>query len=248
MPMSFSDFDFDAFLNEHITEKQEKRKRIIGHFWATDLGKCHRQVYYSFISPKTFTPKSQRIFMAGSIIHDYLQKAAVGQHGKMFKDVILERRTEFTDKETGIVISGRMDIIVVPHEGEPFVVELKSINEKGFGMKKSASYSHRCQLNTYLHSEGLHHGLLVYINKTDLAVRAFRFGYDEKMHASVMRNLNMINSNLQQSKLPPKVVGEKWQCRYCSYQEECASNNNPALHNRLFPDRQVPVEQVVVDE
>lgn len=248
MSIGFSEFDFDVILDEFVTGKEEVRKRVIGHFWATDLGKCHRQVYYSFVVPKAFPQKTRRIFTAGGIVHDYLQKVVLEHAGRSFRSVFLEKRTEFTDKESGIVISGRTDIIVVPHEGEPFVVELKSINENGFHLRKSASFSHRCQLNTYLHSEGLHHGILVYVNKTDLAVRAFRFGYDEKLHASIMQNLKTILCALQQSKLPPKLMDEKWQCRYCSYQEECERSENPALHNRLFPDRKVPVEQVVVDE
>lgn len=248
MTAESGEIDFDAILDAFVVGEQERRKREIGHFWATDLGKCKRQVYYGFTIPREFRPTKQRIFRVGSLLHEYLQKVMKAQEGKGFQSVWLERYAKVTDTLTDLIITGRIDLFFIPVAGDPFPVELKSINERGFNLNKEPQFTHKCQLNLYMRSERAKFGYIVYVNKTNLAVRAHRLEYSEGLFNRSMDDMRSVLLFLRQCKLPPKDVRENWECNYCSYKAECDRNDNPALHDRLFPDRRVPVEQIVADD
>lgn len=233
-------FDLDALIDDHLDRQQKKEKRVreIGRFWATDFGKCKRQVYYSFTNPKEFDRSNRKIFSVGNIIHDFLQSVLKEREGDLFSLVWNERHVTITDTETNLIITGRIDTLLnPPSPDKPFILEFKTENEKAFMLRKSPLYSHKNQFNLYLRSQRLDYGYIIYINKTDMSIKAFKVEFDEALFQRCLRDARDIYWHLQHSKLPMKKPKAHWECSYCRFKSECDTNENPALHKKLFPNR-----------
>lgn len=232
-------FDLDALIDDHLDRQQKKEKRVreIGRFWATDFGKCKRQVYYSFTNPKEFEASKRKIFSVGNIIHEFLQAVLKEREGELFKLVWNERYMTITDVETNLIITGRIDTLL-QHADESFIVEFKTENERAFSMRKTPLLSHKSQFNLYLRSQRLSYGYIVYINKSDMSLKIFRVDFDEEVFQRCMRDARDLFWHLQHSNLPMKKPSAFWECGYCKYKEECDKNDNPALHAKLFPNKE----------
>jgi len=248
--MAENEIDLNALLDAQINSEESVRKRELGHFWATDMGKCKRQVYYSFTNPKTFPPSKKRIFRTGIIMHDYIQKLLKGLEGAVFKEVWSEKYISVTDTETDLIITGKIDTFIMPSEGAvPVIFEFKSENERSFAKRDEPAFHHKCQLTIYLRSQRLPFGYMVYINKTTMELHQMKVLYSESLFTSIMRHTRDIYWHLKNSKLPQKTARASWECNYCPYQEDCKRSDNPALHNRLFPNRvKVDVSEVNKEE
>jgi CRISPR/Cas system-associated exonuclease Cas4 (RecB family) len=230
------DFDLGAMLDSFVGNLHEKRERRLGFFWASDLGRCRRQLYYTFIAPLEHRPATSRAYMVGTILHEFLQKVMLADVGT-YKTVTPEKHVSVVDAATGMTVSGRMDAHIVPKSGEPFVVELKSVNERTFNLGKKPDFAHINQLNFYMHAEYLKSGFIVYVNKTNLALRVHRVVYSGPLMRSGLSSLRQTMGDIRQSRLPPRDDRSGWKCDYCPWNAMCLRNDNPALRNRLFPDR-----------
>jgi CRISPR/Cas system-associated exonuclease Cas4 (RecB family) len=228
------EIDLNALLDDRNEEK-EKKTRIIGHFWASEFGKCHRQVYYSFTCPQEHAAERRRVFDVGNLIHAHIQALLKKREGSDYLNVWNEKYVTINDIETPLIITGKIDTVLIPKTGEPFILEFKSVNERAFKKKVSVQYSHRCQTILYLRSQQMSHGYVVYISKDDMRVNMLRVDYDEELFQRLIREARYLLSCLQQCKLPSNQPKFPFECSYCPYQKNCKNNDNPALHARLFP-------------
>ena len=72
-------------------------------------------------------------------------------------------------------ISGRYDFLINYKDNDRAIVELKSINDKGFqGLIDSPKPEHMIQLQIYLNIMQLKNGIVVYENKNDQELKAFK--------------------------------------------------------------------------
>jgi len=234
------DIKLDALIEAHIQSEGLRKKRRIGHYWASDAGKCKRQVYYTFTNPKVFAPSKLRTFKIGTILHEYVQGVLKSLSGTKFSEVWNEKYVMVTDVETDFVITGRIDTFLTSmDESDPSVIlEFKSENERSFSYRKQVPYAHKCQLTLYMRSQRIPYGYVVYINKSTMEFNAIKVEYSEALFKSIMRNIRDIHWHLQNSKLPPKSFKEAWECRYCPWSDDCKKTENPALHDRLFPKKE----------
>ena len=135
---------------------------------------CLRYLYFSYFGKKQeFTPKTLRIFDNGHGVHErlenYLMKAGVL--------VEKERSVSLTQYH----IRGRCDGIVQLN-GKRGVLEIKSINAKGFarevryrhtGRGELPKKEHVVQTMMYIHLLGLHGGVILYECKDTQELKEF---------------------------------------------------------------------------
>ncbi|RUM82852.1 MAG: hypothetical protein DSZ18_04070, partial [Candidatus Thioglobus sp.] len=103
------------------------------------------------------------------------------------------------------VISGRMDYVIKHKEYSKAVVELKSINTRGFkALLDKPKPDHLIQLQIYLHLSKIEHGMVLYENKNDQQVKAFVV----KKPGSTLEKQALINhckEHLTHYKIPRKI-------------------------------------------
>ena len=105
-------------------------------------------------------------------------------------------------------ISGRLDFIIAhPTKGEA-VLELKSINDRGFNeLKGSPKHDHFIQLQIYLNLLNKDYGIVLYENKNDQKLKAFKVERDIKVWETLLeRCVNIMNM----TELPNTCTGDVW--------------------------------------
>jgi hypothetical protein len=112
----------------------------------------------------------------GNIIHDFVVEVLKSEKTKEVE--LLESEFPFKQEIEDFVISGRIDnLIKIKASGQIYLVEVKS--SKSIDFVKEASPHNVQQLQLYMHFTGVHNGILLYIDKTNLKTKIFEIEYSK---------------------------------------------------------------------
>ena len=193
-------------LSEHLGHTNTRVNK--GVFYPSNLGNpCNRMLYlaYNGLLPSQFIePTLQRIFDCG----DYLGH----RFEKYFEQMGILLATESPVRCDDPVISGRIDFIFKHKEHAQAVVELKSINDRGFkALLDKPKADHLIQTQIYLHLSKIDYGFVLYENKNNQEVKAFAVNYDPKVWAQIQERCYTI---MKLSDTPLRCTGLKYcQCK-----------------------------------
>ena len=200
--VSNQDKDFLKMLDEHLRGKMSPHRGEV--FYPSALGStCDKYLYASFngfLPWEDLDPRVKRIFDTGSSLEDRMTKYFT----KM--NILIAREQPL--KLASPPISGRLDFIIAhPTKGKA-VLELKSINDKGFNeLKNSPKQDHFIQLQIYLNLLKQDYGIVLYENKNDQKLKAFKVQRDIKVWETLLeRCINIMNM----SELPATCTGDVW--------------------------------------
>ena len=178
--------EIDSFLG-HTSHRTN-----IGVFYPSSLGNpCDRFLYMAYnglLPSQEIEPTLQRIFDCG----DYLGY----RFEKYFEKMGVLLSTESSVKCTMPNISGRIDFIIKHRDFAQAVIELKSINSRGFkALLDRPKPEHFIQIQIYLNLSNIEHGIVLYENKNDQQVKAFVVKRDEnvwtKLQERRFKEMNM---------------------------------------------------------
>ena len=160
--------DFNAMVDAFF--KKEQKKKDIGRYYPSEIGSCLRKVWYSYKEPVEFAPAQIKIFELGNIMHDFIAKVLKSDKNPHVE--LLKEEFPFKEEIDGFVISGRIDdLIMLKADGTQLLVEVKST--KSIGYVNEASPAHESQLQLYMHFLGVHDGVVLYVDKTNLQTKWF---------------------------------------------------------------------------
>ena len=185
---------------------------VEGHFNASTFGTtCDRLLWASFngrIPKKKLTGKFARLLEHGGTFENRMEKYLT----KM--GIIKGREVPVSFEEGDFRITGRIDFIIKHINLGLTILELKTINSRGFkALKGKPKPEHIFQVQMYLESRGLDTGLISYENKDDQDVQTFRVKRDKKYwKEQVVRG----HSIIAMPEIPEKC-GSKYP-RYCDCQ------------------------------
>jgi hypothetical protein len=168
---------------------------------------CERYLYLAYnglLGDQVIGAKLVRIFDTGSSLEVRMKK-------------YFERTGLFIAEEQPVrlnspPISGRYDFMLKHEEHGRILLELKSINDRGFTeLIEAPKHEHLIQLQIYLNLAGVDNGVVLYENKNDQALKAFK----------VTKSLDTWNSILErcmriQSMTPLTMPGECTGEFYCA--------------------------------
>ena len=105
-------------------------------------------------------------------------------------------------------ISGRYDFLLKHEEHGRIILELKSINDRGFSaLIDSPKHEHSIQLQIYLNLAGVDNGVVLYENKNDQTLKAFNVARDADTWNSILERCIRIQS-MTPSDMPVDCTGE----------------------------------------
>ena len=203
----------DKWLLKNIDEtlKQKPYPPRKGVFYPSALGsECDRYLYNCYnglVQPEEISGVARRIFDCG----DYLGY----RYEKYFEKMGILLGTESRLTSEIPPISGRLDFLIQHPEHGATIVELKSINQKGFALLNEAKPEHTIQLQIYLNLTGHEHGIVLYENKNDQKIKAF---YQVKNSSAWDKIASRCLMIMGLTKQPDKCTGS----RYCP----CNRENN----------------------
>ena len=215
--------DFNQMISNYL--KREKHPKQIGRYYPSEIGSCMRKVWYTYKQPKEIDPETVKVFHAGNMIHEFVVDVLKSEKNPGVE--LLSAELPFFLNNKDFLISGRIDNpILVKQDNQKVLVEVKST--KMLDLCKEPSKSHVQQLQLYMHSTGVHKGLIIYVEKHSLKCKEFDIDYDQKAAETIIRRFEMLHSHLKGEKIPlpeakldPKI---KWMCNYCEYRKECDDN------------------------
>ena len=189
--------------------KQDQRPARKGVFYPSALGSvCDRYLYNCFnglVHPETISAISRRIFDCG----DYLGY----RYEKYFEKMKLLLGTELPIKSELPPISGRLDFLIMHPTHGSTIVELKSINSRGFTGLVEPKPEHTIQTQIYLNLSQYEYGIVLYENKNDQKIKAFGMKKDKELwNTLVDRCIRIMNLTEQ----PKECTG----ARYCPCKRE----------------------------
>jgi len=164
---------------------------------------CDRYVYLSYnglLPAQAIAGNLQRIFDNGNYLEYRINK--------YFEKLGIVRKRESPVKLETPHISGRIDFIISHPEHQEVILELKSINSRNFELLKLApKEDHMIQIQIYLNLAAYDHGIVLYENKNDQRLKAFKVEKDPVMWDNILERLFKI---MGMRRIPEKCTGESY--------------------------------------
>jgi hypothetical protein len=210
----------EDLINEHL-KREESREKIIGKYYPSDMGRCMRKIYYSYVDPKPFDADLIKIFAIGIMIHDFFN--AVFANSK--KHTLIANEEKLVLEIDDIIISGRADDIVLAENGKDVIVwEGKSTAKRIYYM--DAPYKENVwQLMIYLKALGYKNGQITYAEKNNLKTKDFEIIFNQKIYDEAIAWVKNLHSHLK-NKVIPKAearmdTARSWECIKCPWWTQC---------------------------
>ena len=204
----------DQFYLDREREKEE-RERV--RFYVSESGKCPRAIFFRFkrAPKKELEAERLRVFEFGNHIQQIVLRPLFS------KGIVRTTEVPISPQE---IISGRADIIISDAQGQPWVVEVKSISGKmNFEKMEKPMPEHYEQLQLYLHYFKIPKGVILYVNKDTLQLKEFIYNYDENFVKLLIKRFEKLKSKIESNIVPSRLSDypENWQCKGCEYREIC---------------------------
>jgi hypothetical protein len=165
-----------------------------GVFYPSMLGNpCDRNLYLAYngqLPDQVIGAQTVRIFDVGNALEMRMQK--------YFERTGIFLASEQTVKFMNPPISGRYDFLLRHEEYGQVILELKSINETGFNdLIDTPKSEHLVQLQIYLNLARMEHGIVLYENKNDQKLKAFKVVQDINLWESILERCIRIQNMLE---------------------------------------------------
>ncbi len=215
--------DFNELIERFLERETEEKK--IGRYYPSEIGRCLRNLYYSYKYPVKVKPRLLKIFELGNIMHDFVVKVLKSE--KIPEIELVDYEIPIEMKIDDFTVSGRIDdLILVKRDNRKVLIEVKSC--KDIRNVAKPQNSHMIQLQFYMHATGIKEGILLYIDKTTLETKSFRLEYDPFWAELIVERFRRLHKALVNDELPlpeAKIVEEiRWMCNFCEYREKCEKN------------------------
>ncbi len=204
----------EAEYNHHGDDKTKD------YFHPSRIGGCPRAAAFGvFGAPSNRTPvgeellKSHLTFEVGTYFHVLFQNLC-SRAG-----LLLRREVHVQDDVLKIV--GHADgILRLPSKA---LLEIKTINARGYGLLKQAKPEHEEQATLYMGILKLKMAVFVYYNKDTSQLKEFRTTYSSDKFAELVGRIEKRRSKIRQRILPSRE-GRKanmYPCTFCPFSRVC---------------------------
>lgn len=205
-----------VIIDEYLLQESHK-VRDYGDYWsASSAGYCMRKLVYERLGiPKTKEddPRQQRVFSAGHIFHEWLQKLTKEA------GVSVAQETELQDEK--LMIRGHFDDLIKT-ENSIILYDYKTANSRSFNYKREISHYHRMQVGTYMYmlrknspitteddygrpsitTKELSEARVLIIEKDTLRTKEFQVMWDKDLAIEVYQYWSTLNGYWKANKLP----------------------------------------------
>jgi len=194
-------------------------------FHPSAIGMCQRQLFFQHFkalpNPHSVSDDLLRSYLTlelGTYVHVMFQNLC--QHA----GVLHKREVAIIDRKLKIV--GHADGIL-KLGGEKYLLEIKTINDRGFTSLNAPKPEHKGQMTCYMKCLELNRGIIVYINKNTSLLKEFLVEHDEAyFKTSCQSRIRKYLTAIEEKALPDKegVSPSAFPCSYCPYSRVCFDN------------------------
>jgi len=190
-------------------------------FKPSGMSGCKRKLFYEFILAEkdagSINAKTMRIFGLGHAIHDIIQRELLAC-GVIAKPEDIE--VEFFTKNGRI--KGFIDAIVLI-KGVRYILEIKSINTKGFDALKGPKDDHIDQANVYMKVMKIGQAIILYYDKNTSRVKEFFLEMDIEVVLFLKQKMDYVKLCVETGVVPKRIAKDpkSFHCMFCDYKKIC---------------------------
>jgi len=203
-------------INNFYKKEEEPRDRDL--FYINEVGDCPVKIYYAFkkLPKEQLKPGVYMKFAHGSYAHMHLMS--------LLFSLGIAKSVEINIPENEL-FRGRADAIIVI-DGEPYIIELKTVNKIGFESLAKPDYDMVKQLQLYLYYFNLNKGIILIENKDTQELKEFMIKKDEMQIKQILNEFIELKKKIESNKIPekPEELAE-WKCDYCVYKNNCGKKD-----------------------
>lgn len=221
--------EFTISLSKQTIEAMKRKIEEFNHgeiseeqlFHPSALGQCLRKMWFKqkcapeSVSTKGEALKMHLVFEVGTMFHIIVQSACE-QAG-----VLEESEVAIVDHKNKLL--GHCDG-VLKIDGVRYVLEIKTINSRGFTLLKEPKHEHVQQAQAYMHSLGIKWCVFLYYNKDSSELKEYIVSYDAVFYdRHVAKRINKFFGLVETNTLPDRegTSPDMFPCAYCGFAEFC---------------------------
>jgi len=184
-----------------VFEKKKRPVKLINYFYASWAGECPRLIQYMMngLVHDDIDQQSQRRLDNGTYMHK--------RYGDYFEDIgiLKAREPAFRQTMEGVFVSGRGDLIIPDDKELNILIELKSINSKGF-KEIISSYREKDFLQWNLCAKALQFstGIILYENKDNQDIKYHFVNFNEDKYFQTIKMFKDIDDCNKRGVIVPK--------------------------------------------
>lgn len=222
-------------------EKEYNHDTVIEgqYFHPSALGVCMRQLFFGATDaiPNDDDTGAELlrttvIFETGTYIHVLLQNLCKRA------GCLVKREVAIQNEVLGIL--GHADGII-RIGGRKYLLEIKTINDRGFTMTTEVQPAHKKQIHAYMRALGLDAAVVLYYNKNTQNMKEFVVPYDEAYYRKEVRGrIRHFNRAVEHHFLPAREgeIPTKYPCMFCGFSRLCFDSRALAkwcAQNKITP-------------
>ncbi len=171
-------------------------------------------------------PDRLKVFELGNLLHEFILQ--VFKNEKNANSIkFLESELPFKLVQKDFLVSGRLDDVVVAKEDDKkMIIEVKTVRDVRSTRKPNKN--HIMQLQFYMHATGIHNGVILYIDRTNMKTKAFEVTYNESHSLDILKRFSSLHELLVKDVLPIDEAKQSeetmWMCNMCEYRAKCDRN------------------------
>lgn len=208
----------EIIVSRYLTETAAVNRK--GRIYGSEAGFCSTMsaINGQRIGEDDISAAGKFYMGIGVAIHDLVKKS--------FERAGMTVYNEYHLPEIGINLGGYVDIIVM-HEGEPHIIEVKSCGK----LPAVAKPQHEAQASLYGAVLGIP-ATVLYVSRSvndffgNLLVRAIPVRNTEEARRTVLFNASLAHLSIIKGIIPAKVFMTDDSCRYCPFHSFCWSGGN----------------------
>jgi hypothetical protein len=191
-------------IDDYLVE-ESKKERNYGDYWsASSAGYCMRKLTFERLGvPKTKEqdPRTQRVFSAGHLFHEWLQR--------LTKEAGVSVAQELELQDESLMVRGHFDDLIQVDKSL-ILYDYKTASSKSFAYKRDVSHFHRMQVGTYLYMlrkqkeyKGLTESRILVLEKDTLRTKEFQVMWDKELALDVHNFWTELNEYWNKVEIPP---------------------------------------------
>ena len=203
---------------DNYLETKPVEQRIGSHFHPSSAGKCPRSIQLTMagVLKSQHEARVLRIFDTGTDMHN--------KYGSYFDKmgILVSKEADVFYERDGVVIKGNCDYVIKDDTNRPHILELKSINTRGFNelyMKNVPQINHFLQWNIYSGCLKIPLGEILYENKDDQNMKIFSVAFNEEKFEDIFFVFKSIHEYTQKGLLVS--IPQKCNDKYCPAKNIC---------------------------
>lgn len=189
-------------IDEYL-QARPKDERATHCFHPSSLHKSENYLFEAYLNgdnAEQFPSRVLRIFDNGTLVHERLQN--------YLKEIGILKQAEVPLHNAEYEIKGHADGII-EIAGQEGVLEIKSINTKGFYSLQEPKTEHILQVNVYMFCLDIPRGVLLYECKDNQELKNFFLKQDEAILKPVLNKIRRV-----QDRIRKHIGGHRIKCQF----------------------------------